>query len=84
MLDFDYKKLSFKFDGAVYDIEYPTVKKINNFRKELKKDDADEIETIISFLADLGAPKEVVEKFRVSQLNAIVEELTSESSLKKS
>lgn len=84
MLDFDFKKLEFKFNGKPYELEYPTIKKINQFRKELKKPEADEVEVIIGFLCDLGAEKEVVESLRISQLNALVEELTSELALKKS
>lgn len=84
MLSFDFKKLEFKFDGNIYELEYPTVKKINQFRKQLKKENADEVDEIIEFLCDLGAKKEVIEKLRITQLNALVEELTSEISLKKS
>lgn len=78
MLSFDKKKLAFKFNDVVQEIEYPTVKKINQFRKELKKSDADEVDSTISFLCELGASREVIESLRVSQLNALVEELTQE------
>ena len=83
MLDFDFKKLEFKFDGKKFELEYPTIKKINSFRKDLKKPDCDEVEVIVDFLCDLGAEKEIIERLRVSQLNALVEELTSELTLKK-
>jgi hypothetical protein len=80
MLSFDKKKLSFKFNEEIQEIEYPTVKKINSFRKELKKDGADEVDCTINFLCDLGAKKDVIEALRVSQLNALVEEITQELS----
>jgi hypothetical protein len=84
MLNFDFKKLEFKFNDEQYELEYPTVKKINHFRKELKKKDADEVDVIIAFLCELGAKKEVIESLRVTQLNALIEELTNEQLLKKS
>lgn len=78
MLSFDEKKLEFRFKGEVQEIEYPTVKKINSFRKELKKEGTDEVDATISLLVDLGAKKEVVESLRITQLNTLVEELTAE------
>ena len=83
MLDFDLKKLKFKFNGEDNEIEYPTVKKINQFRKALKADGADEVDCTIEFLCELGAKKEVVESLRISQLNALVSELTLEDAKKK-
>lgn len=78
MLSFDAKKLEFKFNGEVQEVEYPTVKKVNAFRKKLKEEGSDEIDEVINFLCDLGAKREVVESLRVGQLNALVEELTEE------
>ena len=78
MLNFDSKKLEFKFNGEMQEIDYPTIKMINGFRKKLKKDGADEVDETINFICDLGAKREVVENLRLPQLNALVEELTNE------
>lgn len=78
MLKFDRKTLSFTFDGKEYSIEYPTLKKIGEFRKKLKEQDADEVDCTINFLCDLGAEREVIESLRVAQLNQLVDELTLE------
>lgn len=83
MLDFDVKKLVFKFKGEKQEIDYPNVKMINSFRKKLKAEDSDEVECTIDLLCDLGAEREVIEQLRVSQLNSLVEELTSEMADKK-
>ena len=78
MLSFDSKKLVFKFNGEDQEIEYPTIKKIGMFRKDLQSKDNDEMEVTINFLCNLGAKREVIEALRVSQLNKLVEELTNE------
>jgi TRAP-type C4-dicarboxylate transport system substrate-binding protein len=80
MLSFDSKKLVFKFNGKEQEIEYPTVKKVNQFRKELKNKEHDEVETVVNFICSLGAERETIESLRVSQLNKLVEELTNEIS----
>lgn len=77
MLNFDEAKLEFTFKGKQYSMEYPSIKKLNKFKKQLKKSE-DEIDSTIEFLCDLGAEKEVIEALRVSQLNALVEEITNE------
>jgi len=78
MLTFETKMLSFKFDGEEYEIAYPTLKKIGDFRKKLKAEDSDEVDCTIDFLCDLGAKKSVIEALRVAQLNQLVDELTLE------
>ena len=80
MLNFEVKKLEFKFNGEMQELDYPTVKKINSFRKKLKKEGADEVDETIDLLCDLGAKREVVEGLRIGQLNSLVEELTTELS----
>lgn len=80
MLDFEKKVLIFKFNGEEQELEYPTVKMINEFRKQLKKQDNDEVDLTIDFICKLGSKKEIIESLRVSQLNKLVEELTQELS----
>ena len=70
--------VEFKFNGEVQEIDYPTVRMINGFRKKLKAEGADEVDETINFLCDLGAKKDIVEGLRITQLNALVEELTAE------
>lgn len=77
MFDFEEKKLCFKFNGKEQEIDYPTVKMVNKFRKNLKGG-SDEVDETISFLCNLGADKEVVENLRISQLEKLIEELTQE------
>lgn len=78
MLSFESKKLVFKFDGEEQEIEYPTIRKISQFRKELQAKETDEVEITIRFLCNLGAKRETIEALRISQLNKLVEELTNE------
>jgi hypothetical protein len=84
MFDFSTeKKVQFKLNGKEYSLRYPTLKDVNRFRKELKKDQADEVDASINFLCELGGEKEVIEGLRISHLNVLVEELTQEVSSKK-
>jgi hypothetical protein len=82
MLNFEVKKLSFKFNGESYEIDYPTIKKVNEFRKKLSSEQ-DEVDVTVDFLVELGAKREVIESLRVSQLSSLVEELTQEIQLSK-
>lgn len=84
MLEFIDKKLKFKFKGEQYEIDYPMVKSVNTYRKELKKKGADEVECTINFLVDLGAEREVIENLRIAQLTQLTDELIKESNEKKS
>lgn len=82
MLNFNEKVLNFMFKGVQYEMDYPSIKVLNKFKKQLSKSD-DEIESTIDFLCELGAEKEIIESLRVSQLNALVEEITNELSSSK-
>ena len=75
MIEFNSRKLEFKFDGEINRIDYPTVRQIQAYNKSFK-DNTDEIKVICDFLISLGLKEDVCDKLEIRHLETILKELT--------
>lgn len=75
MLEFELKKLKLKFDGKVYEVNYPNVGDIREYNEKLKAKEGDDLDLVVGLLEKLGLPRSASEKMLVEQLNTLVQEL---------
>jgi hypothetical protein len=74
MLDFKDEVLQFKYNGEVYELNFPKVKDLKKFQKDYKENE-ESIDVMIDFLVDLGGEREVIENLSAKALKAISEKL---------
>lgn len=74
MLDFKDEVLQFKYNGEVYELNFPKVKDLKKFQKDYKENE-ESIDVMIDFLVSLGGKREVIENLSSKALKAISEKL---------
>ena len=74
------KVFCFTIDEKDYEVKPPTLRQVRelNQRIKAKKEDEDEIDFSVSFLDELGLPKEVGMDLQPEMLQFIVETVTGE------
>jgi hypothetical protein len=76
MLELKKSVLEVKVDGQVYQIKFPTIKKIKSFQESLKSQGEPDIGVTLDFLESLGLPKSVSEELEPSHLAAIIDTIS--------
>ena len=71
------RKLQIKLDGESYEMSFPTVKQMADYKTDLdsQDDDSQTIEVMANFFDSLGLPKEVCYSLELDHLSQISEEL---------
>ncbi len=75
-------KLEVIVSGASYDMDVPDIRQAQKLRDKLQKEKADEIDSFIGFLSDLGLPEDVAEKLTPQQLTKLSEGILGDSKKK--
>jgi hypothetical protein len=76
MLEFNTRRLKFKFDGQEYGVDYPNVKKVMAFQKSTKGKEETDTEDVFTFLEDLGLERSVMDRLEVGHVTTIMNKLT--------
>lgn len=74
--------INIEIDGNVYVLKNPTVAEIRNVRAEQRKENADEIEVSIKWLATLGLPEDVTDALPPKCLEDILDFILGETKKK--
>lgn len=77
MLEFKKRVLELNLYGEEIKINYPTVKKYQEFLGAIKKGKKEELDLTVDFLVSLGLDKNKVEEMEPSHFHVILEELTA-------
>ena len=68
-------KANVKVGGQSYEMSLPSVIQAQKFSKGLKENEGDEFTFFVSFVSELGMPKDVAEGLAVHQLTKLAEGL---------
>jgi hypothetical protein len=77
----EFKKRTLKLNvyGNSYEIDFPTVKKTQQYAEKLKEfGDDGAVDAVLDFLGDLGLPKNVTEEMEPEHLGQVIEALVPE------
>lgn len=73
------RKLKVTIEDVVYEVKFPTLGELNDYRKQLKLTAIDEQESLLaSLLASLGLPQSAQDCLEPSDLKEIVDLLTDQ------
>lgn len=76
MLEFNSRRLKFKYDGEEHGIDYPNVKQVREFQKKNKDTEEGDTEPVFNFLEGLGLNRDVMDKLEVGHITTIMDKLT--------